>query len=123
MKRANSTKSQSRAGDPQHFVGDVRRQDLLAVEDPRSAAILVRFAPGSRTRWHSHAAGQYIYVVDGHGLIQSRGGSVESLGAGDCVYTAPNEEHWHGATERSAVSHIAFSLGETIWPSHGAEID
>ena len=34
----------------------------------------VRFSPSARTTWHSHAVGQTLYVTDGRGLVQSRGG-------------------------------------------------
>jgi quercetin dioxygenase-like cupin family protein len=49
--------------------------------------------PGARTAWHAHAVGQTLYVTEGRGLVQSRGGTVEEIRAGDVVTTPPDE--WH----------------------------
>ena len=85
------------------------------MEDPPSSAILVEFQPGSRTHWHSHPAGQYLFVTTGTGLAQTRGGPIIAIQAGDCLYAAPGEEHWHGASQESSVTHLAFSFGVTQW--------
>jgi quercetin dioxygenase-like cupin family protein len=37
---------------------------------------VVRFTPGARTAWHSHAIGQTLHVTESRGLIQSRDGEV-----------------------------------------------
>ncbi|HEX8859149.1 MAG TPA: cupin domain-containing protein [Actinomycetes bacterium] len=48
-----------------------------------------RFTPSARTAWHAHAVGQTLYVTEGKGLVQSRGGPVEEIGAGDVITTPP----------------------------------
>jgi quercetin dioxygenase-like cupin family protein len=40
--------------------------------------------------------------------VQSWGGSIEEIRAGDVVW-APNEKHWHGATPTTAMQHIAIT--------------
>jgi hypothetical protein len=50
----------------------------------------VRFTPSARTAWHSHTVRQTLYVTEGKGLIQSRGGDIERICAGDVIY-APAE--------------------------------
>ena len=45
----------------------------------------VRFAPGSRTAWHSHARGQTLHVTQGIAWVQSRGGGTVELHAGQTV--------------------------------------
>jgi hypothetical protein len=46
------------------FTGDVYLNMIEAPADPaRLAAGLVRFTPGARTNWHSHALGQLLYVT------------------------------------------------------------
>ncbi|MEU5957856.1 cupin domain-containing protein [Streptomyces sp. NPDC047525] len=37
------------------------------------ASALVRFTPGARMNWHSHANGQVLYIIDGAGLVGTRG--------------------------------------------------
>lgn len=75
----------------------------------------VSFNPGARTYWHSHELGQILFVVSGCGLVQSEGGAVETLRQGDTVWVPAGERHWHGAAPGSAMTHIAVSLGTTLW--------
>lgn len=99
----------------EHFTLPASRHDLIAVDEPRSSALLVRFGPGGRTHWHRHPNGQYLHVIEGAGRVQSRGGPVVELRPGDTVYAEPGEEHWHGAAAAMAVAHLAFSFGATEW--------
>ena len=115
MKRIQVGDTHADPADASHFDGPVQRRDLIAVDAPPSSALVVEFAPGGRTHWHSHPAGQYIYVLAGEGRIQSRGGEVEELRAGDVIYAEPDEEHWHGAGTDTEVRHLAFSFGVTRW--------
>ncbi|MEV1321222.1 hypothetical protein AB0J14_34690 [Micromonospora arborensis] len=48
-------------------------------------AALVRFIPGARTNWHSHAVGQTLQISEGVGLVGIRDGSVVRVRAGDTV--------------------------------------
>jgi len=75
----------------------------------------VNFTPGARTYWHSHERGQILQVIAGRGLIQSAGGPVEVIRAGDTVWVPPGESHWHGAAPDSYMTHTAISLGVTAW--------
>ncbi|MCB2130051.1 MAG: cupin domain-containing protein [Rhodobacteraceae bacterium] len=54
--------------------------------------------PGVVTHWHSHPRGQLLFVLDGVGRVQREGGEVTQVRAGDAVWFAPDERHWHGAT-------------------------
>ena len=63
--------------------------------------------PGVVTHWHSHPRGQLLFVLDGIGLVQSDGGEVVEVRAGDSIWFAPGERHWHGATPISAFSYIS----------------
>jgi quercetin dioxygenase-like cupin family protein len=69
---------------------------------------LVRFAPGARTAWHSHAVGQTLHVTDGIGYLQSRDGEVVEMRPGQTYYTPPGEWHWHGATPDRFMTHLAM---------------
>src|SRR5687768_13032614 len=40
--------------------------------------------------------------------MQARGGDLIEVHAGQTVYTAPGEEHWHGATPDDFMEHIAM---------------
>jgi quercetin dioxygenase-like cupin family protein len=70
---------------------------------------MVTFAPGARSSWHTHPAGQMLIVTSGTGWVQEDGGPKRELKPGDVVWTPPGVKHWHGATATSAMSHIALS--------------
>ena len=46
----------------------------------------VSFTPCARTHWHSHEKGQILIVLAGQGLIQSDGGPVSVIRAGDTIW-------------------------------------
>ena len=74
----------------------------------RVQASSVHFAPGARTAWHTHPNGQTIYVTEGIGLCQRRGGSIEVIRPGDRVFFEPGEDHWHGAAPNRFMAHLAL---------------
>lgn len=103
----------SGAGPADWFTGQVRMDPLFGAESPSAvAAALVTFEPGARTNWHTHPLGQRLVVTAGCGWVQREGGPVETIRPGDVVWFAPGERHWHGATARTAMSHIAVQEAE-----------
>jgi quercetin dioxygenase-like cupin family protein len=94
------------------FTGDVYVTPVKKAQEPsRLIASLVRFTPGARTNWHSHAVGQTLYCTEGAGLVANRDGTVLRLRAGDAVWTPPGEEHWHGGTDSTVMCHVAMLEG------------
>ena len=91
------------------FTGDVYIDRVAAAPAPgRVQANLVHFTPGARTAWHTHPNGQTIYVTEGVGLCQRRGGEIEVIRPGDRVFFEPGENHWHGAAPNRFMTHIAM---------------
>jgi quercetin dioxygenase-like cupin family protein len=74
----------------------------------RVSANAVHFTPGARTAWHTHPNGQTIFVLEGIGRAQHRGGPVEEIRPGDRVFFEPGEEHWHGAAPNRFMLHLAI---------------
>jgi quercetin dioxygenase-like cupin family protein len=106
------------------FTGDVYI-DTIAVpaQDSRVNASAVHFTPGARTAWHTHPNGQTIFVLEGVGLCQRRGGPVEIIRPGDRVLFEPGEEHWHGAAATRFMTHIAMldvddNANSATWGDH-----
>jgi quercetin dioxygenase-like cupin family protein len=106
-------------GPGEWFTGDVW---IDAVAPPHAESTLnvaaVRFTPGARTAWHSHAGGQTLYVTEGRGLAQSRGQDVVEIRAGDTVWTPDGEEHWHGATHDHFMTHLSLTDAAPTWGDH-----
>jgi quercetin dioxygenase-like cupin family protein len=71
-------------------------------------AARVSFEPGARTAWHTHPLGQTLHVLHGVGRTQSWGGPVREIRAGDTVWIAPDEKHWHGAAPGNVMAHLAI---------------
>jgi quercetin dioxygenase-like cupin family protein len=97
------------AGPSDWFTGAVFI-DAVATPSDRSrlSASSVHFTPGARTAWHTHPNGQTIWVTEGVGLCQRRGGPIEEIRAGDRVFFEPGEEHWHGAAPNCFMTHLAM---------------
>jgi quercetin dioxygenase-like cupin family protein len=120
-------KGTSTKGPAEWFIGDVYFDVIYRGAEPSRARLnIVRFAPGARTAWHRHAAGQTLHVTDGIGYVQARGGEVIQIRPGDTIYTPPGQEHWHGATAENFMCHLALWEGlapgadepETTWGDH-----
>jgi quercetin dioxygenase-like cupin family protein len=97
------------AGPKAWFTGAVY-VDAVAAPSPgsRLSASGVHFArerapPGTLT-----PNGQTIYVTEGAGLVQRRGGTIEMVRPGDRVFFEPSEDHWHGAAPTRLMTHLSM---------------
>ena len=96
-------------GPSEWFTGAVYVDAVAAPSNgSRLSASSVHFTPGARTAWHSHPNGQTIYVTEGVGLAQGRGGAVEVIRPGDRVFFEPAEDHWHGASPTRFMTHLSL---------------
>jgi quercetin dioxygenase-like cupin family protein len=118
------TTAATNTGPSEWFTGTVYL-DPIAVPagSSRLSATSVHFTPGARTAWHTHPHGQTIYVVEGVGHAQRRGGPIEVIRPGDRVFFEPGEEHWHGASRSRFMTHIAMlqvddSGSNATWLDH-----
>jgi quercetin dioxygenase-like cupin family protein len=119
-------KQPSAQGPAEWFTGDVWIDAIARGEEPSRVRVsAVRFTPGARTAWHSHALGQTLYVTEGAGRVQSRGGELVEIRPGDIVYTPSDEWHWHGAAPGHFMTHLSITEGvgesdkpEADWGDH-----
>jgi quercetin dioxygenase-like cupin family protein len=99
----------SKPAPSEYFTGAVRQDPIIEAPDPaRVRCVSVTFEAGARTVWHTHPLGQTLIVTAGCGLVQSWGGPVREIRAGDVVWFEPGEKHWHGASSTTAMTHIAI---------------
>jgi 4-carboxymuconolactone decarboxylase len=93
-----------------NFIGNVTIESSFRRQAPsRLGGATVIFEPGARTAWHTHPLGQTLVVTQGTGWVQREGGPKQEIREGDVVWTPPGVKHWHGATDTSAMSHVAIS--------------
>ena len=91
------------------FTGTVWQDPIVEAPAPaRIRAGRVSFEPGARTAWHTHPLGQTLHVISGAGRVQTWGGPIQEIHAGDTVWIPPGEKHWHGAGPATGMVHIAM---------------
>jgi quercetin dioxygenase-like cupin family protein len=116
--------SETGRGSSDWFTGDVYIDTIAAPSnESRIGSASVHFTPGARTTWHTHPHGQTIWVTEGIGLCQRRGGPLEVIRAGDRVFFEPGEDHWHGAAPTRFMTHIAMQQADdegkvVTWGDH-----
>lgn len=109
MKIMRNGSISSLAGPADWFSGRVRIDGLFQAESPATVSCAaVTFEPTARTAWHSHPLGQTLVVTAGCGRVQLHGEAIQEIRAGDTVWIAPDERHWHGAAPTTAMTHIAI---------------
>ena len=97
------------SGSAQYFTGSVLVRPVFPVLAPNhGSAGHVTFDPGARSAWHSHPAGQILYVTAGTGWVQEWNGPKREIKPGDVIWTPPGVKHWHGATSSETMSHLAI---------------
>ena len=111
MKITRNASAPSRTGPtPDNFTGNVRVDNMALAEAPsRVTTASVTFAPGARTVWHTHPAGQTIIITAGRGWVQRYAGLVQEVRPGDTVFFEAGEKHWHGAAAATGMTHIAIT--------------
>ena len=110
MKIRPSGSAASRRAPADYFTGAVWQDPIVEAPAPGNArASVVRFEPGARTAWHTHPAGQTLYILSGVGRVQSFGGPIREVRAGDVIWFPANEKHWHGAGPQTTMAHVAIA--------------
>ncbi len=97
-------------GPEEYFSGDVQVDVLFPDnETARYSGAYVTFAPGARTAWHMHPAGQHIVVTKGIALTGTRDGKIFEFKEGDAVWCPCDIDHWHGATPDAPMTHLVIT--------------
>jgi len=116
---------------PEQFAGDVWVDPIVSPQDgdQRATLALVKFAPGARTAWHSHARGQFLRITRGTAHFGTRDGKVITARPGDTVYVSPGVEHFHASAEGTFMEHLAMLESAddpsttTTWLEHVSDED
>ncbi|KGE77486.1 cupin domain-containing protein [Halomonas sp. ND22Bw] len=115
VQRAGST--EAIPGPSDYFTGQVRIDKIFNAPDPsRVGVAVVNFEPGARTNWHTHPVGQILLVTDGVGWTQCEGGPRTEIRPGDLIWCNCGRRHWHGATDTTAMQHVAIQEAENGSP-------
>jgi quercetin dioxygenase-like cupin family protein len=127
--QVSKNKTSTTTGSSDWFTGAVFVDSVATPSGAsRISASAVHFTPGARTAWHTHPKGQTIFVTEGVGLAQGRGGPIEVIRPGDRVFFEPGEHHWHGAAPARFMTHIAMlevdeKGNNATWGDHVTEAE
>lgn len=92
------------------FTGNAFLSPLVAKDKNNEfSAGAVTFEIGARTNWHTHPKGQVLIVTEGSGFYQEKGKPAQIIKKGDVVNIPENVEHWHGASAKTLMTHIAIT--------------
>ena len=94
-------------------------------ENPPGQIGYFHFDAGARTKWHIHEKGQLVFVEEGVGLAQEKGGPIVELHAGQAIWCPPGVAHWHGAApdKGTKLLEIKTGLGGGMGPPITYELD
>lgn len=99
----------SRVAPPSLFIGD---NHLHHVSEQLGASKLevngIYYAPGARSRPHTHDTDQLIYVIEGEAVIAVAGSEDQVVEAGQFVMLPADVPHMHGATDAGTSTHISI---------------
>ena len=94
--------------------GDVKRTRQPLLPEGASKTFnssIVNFEKGCGTGWHTHKSDQMLVVTAGIGIVADESHQQE-ITVGDVVHVLQGENHWHGATADSYMSHITITATE-----------
>jgi len=97
------------------FDGHVEMEAILDDPDYGVRQNRVHFHDGGRTHWHLHVGSQVLYFVAGKGMVEELDGPLLETEAGDIVHVTAGTRHRHGARPGESATHVAITLGESIW--------
>lgn len=119
----------TKRGPAEYFTGTVWLDDVApgpTASDVR--VVVVTFEAGARTAWHTHPHGQLLQILSGAGRVQTAGGPLREVSAGDVIWFEPGERHWHGAAPNRMMVHLAVQRADgtgsaATWQEQVAERD
>jgi quercetin dioxygenase-like cupin family protein len=98
----------------ENIIGDALLRRITGRNSP-ARVVHVHFAAGAKTRPHFHKGRQILWFLEGSGEVGSSLRKVFSCGPGEIVRVDPYVDHWHGAAETDTTSHLAITVGDTVW--------
>jgi quercetin dioxygenase-like cupin family protein len=91
-------------GPDEWFTGEVWVDPIAQNQGPSPISLVsVHFTPCAHTAWHRHTLGQTLYVNEGQGFVQARGGPLTRIRPGDIVRRP--SEHGDACLSHRLVAH------------------
>lgn len=110
MKVVTLTQLPSVPVDGRLFTPGVSRSDMFPTGNMSHS--LIHFSAGSRNKFHTHTSDQVLVITAGTGIVATDAEEL-TVNAGDVVHIPAGENHWHGATKDTPMSHITFMAADS----------
>src|SRR4051812_34325254 len=104
--------TEGKVNDASLFTAPVKMKAIKAPKENSPGIVYVSFPRGVRNKLHTHNNDQILIVTEGKGILANESEQHE-ITIGDAAVIPAGEKHWHGATDSSAMTHIAISAGNT----------
>jgi len=98
--------------------GDVKRaelirQDLPGIEGKQVIVFFSDIGPGLVLSKHYHPGHEFVYVVEGNGILEAEGKTPLRVKKGDVFYQPPNQKHrFKNASQTERVKNLVFLIAE-----------
>ena len=89
-------------------------KDLPGIAGKEGTMLTVEYAPGASAPAHAHHASTFVYVLEGHVVMQVKGGKETTLGPGETFYENPDDIHTVGrnASKTESAKILVFMVKE-----------
>lgn len=92
------------------FTGSVYAQTVIEHQDSDNFNFaIINFPIGVRTKFHTHTGDQILIITKGYGKVCNEEEELD-VTEGDMVLINAGENHWHGATDETTMSHITITV-------------
>jgi quercetin dioxygenase-like cupin family protein len=104
---------------PQTQVKPLLTRDLLGLDGKEGMLLDVRYPPGGSDPVHRHNASVFVYVLEGHIVMQVRGGKEVALAPGQTFFEGPSDVHLVGrnASKTRPAHFLAFLVKDKNAPA------
>ena len=108
--KTDSAKTKDLTNDPLMTGGPVEAKFLIGTDLAKELGLgIVRFAPGARTKFHTHTSEQVLYCIEGKGIVATEKEEIV-VTPGTVVFFPAGENHWHGAAKDSSFAHVTIAI-------------
>ena len=121
-KSRDKDKVEDKANPNMHGIGEKEFLDY-GPESPNLRAIFVQFENGGHTKPHKHEGDQVLIVTEGLGFVECEGEARINIQLLDRVIIPAGTLHQHGARENEDMTHIAVTVGRTIWEEDKTKVN
>jgi quercetin dioxygenase-like cupin family protein len=90
--------------------------DLVGIEGKEAQMLIAEIAPGAESGRHSHPGHEFIYVMEGSGILEVVGKEPVALRQGGVAHTTPRQVHNAKNTGRAPIKAVVFAIYEKGQP-------